>query len=65
MHTSGQLAARALATVEPHIKPGVTTAHLDEMVHNFIYENGATAATLAGTLHNNRYVVHHHFNPSE
>ena len=47
MHRAGQLAARTLAHVEPHVVPGVTTGALDDVIHDFIVnKNDAVAATL-------------------
>src|SRR5476649_1151067 len=33
---AGQLAARVLQMIEPHVQPGVTTDHLDQLCHDFI-----------------------------
>jgi len=47
MRTAGQLAARTLAHVEPHVVPGASTAALDAMIHSFITSHpGAVPATL-------------------
>ncbi len=43
---SGRLAARTLDFVAQHLKPGVTTAHLDKLIHDFILDHGAIPATL-------------------
>jgi len=36
MREAGRAAARVLDMIEPHIKPGVTTAELDRLCHDFI-----------------------------
>ena len=46
MHKAGQLAARTLAHVEPHVLPGATTESLDDEIRHFIARNDAVAATL-------------------
>lgn len=46
MRKAGHLAASTLDFITPHIKPGVTTAELDELCHNFIVDHGATPAPL-------------------
>lgn len=46
MRKAGQLAARTLAHVEPHVVPGATTAALDDVIREFISRNDAVAATL-------------------
>ena len=43
---SSKLAAQSLVIIEEHIKAGVTTNQLNEIIHNFIIENGAIPATL-------------------
>ena len=46
MARAGQLAAQALDMLAPHVKPGVTTEALDEMVMAFAIEHGAIPAPL-------------------
>lgn len=47
MRVAGRLAAQVLEMIEPHIKPGVTTAELDRICHDFIVnEQGAIPAPL-------------------
>ena len=46
MHKAGQLAAAALDLLVPHVKPGVTTEELDEIVFEFAMDHGAIPATL-------------------
>ncbi len=41
MRTAGQLAAQTLDMVAPHVRPGVTTAALDALCHEFIRAHGA------------------------
>ncbi|MDR1110912.1 MAG: type I methionyl aminopeptidase [Deltaproteobacteria bacterium] len=43
---SGQLASRTLDMVSEHLRPGVTTKRLDDLVHDFILKHGAIPATL-------------------
>jgi len=43
---SGRLASRTLDFAARHLQPGVTTAHLDHLIHDFILDHGATPATL-------------------
>ncbi len=38
MRVAGQLAAEVLRMIEEHVKPGVTTAELDEICHHYITE---------------------------
>ena len=46
MRSAGQLAAQTLDMVAPHVQPGVTTAALDQLCHEFIHAHGATPAPL-------------------
>ena len=46
MRAAGRLAAETLDFLTPHIQPGVTTAHLDTLCHDFIVAHGATPAPL-------------------
>jgi len=46
MRKAGQLAAEALDMLTEHIKPGVTTETLDELVLDFALERGASPAPL-------------------
>lgn len=36
MRIAGQLAADVLKMIEPHVQPGVTTEHLDDICHDYI-----------------------------
>ncbi|MBS0560160.1 MAG: type I methionyl aminopeptidase [Proteobacteria bacterium] len=46
MRAAGRLAAETLDMITEHVKPGVTTATLDRICHEFILANGATSASL-------------------
>ncbi|GET21373.1 type I methionyl aminopeptidase [Prolixibacter denitrificans] len=43
---SSKLAAETLEFIEPHVKAGVSTEHLDNLIHQFILDHGAIPATL-------------------
>ena len=46
MRAAGRLAAETLDMIAPHVKPGVTTEALDDLIHEFMTRRGATPATL-------------------
>lgn len=46
MRAAGKLAASCLDMIAPHVKPGVQTQKLDELILEFILDNGATSATI-------------------
>jgi methionyl aminopeptidase len=46
MRRAGQIAAECLDMLDPVVKPGVTTEHIDRLVFNFAMEHGAIPATL-------------------
>ncbi len=46
MRAAGRLAAQTLDMIAHHVGPGVSTATLDALCHNFIVEHGATPAPL-------------------
>ena len=46
MRAAGRLAAETLDMITPHVRPGVTTASLDRLCHDFIVAAGATPAPL-------------------
>ena len=46
MHKAGRLAAEALDLLVEHVKPGVTTEALDQIIFGFAMDNGAIPATL-------------------
>lgn len=46
MRAAGRLAAETLDMITPHVRPGVTTAELDRLCHDFVVARGAVPATL-------------------
>jgi methionyl aminopeptidase len=46
MRAAGRLSAECLAWILSHVKPGVTTHHLDELVNDFARRHGAVPAPL-------------------
>lgn len=46
LRAAGQLAAATLDMIAPHVQPGVTTAALDALCHDFILAHGAQPAPL-------------------
>ena len=46
MRAAGQLAARTLDMITPHVRAGVTTGALDKLIHDFMIANGSVPATL-------------------
>ncbi len=46
MRAAGRLAAAALDMIVPHVRPGVTTATLDKLCHDFMREHGGVPAPL-------------------
>lgn len=46
MAAAGELAARVLDMITPHVQPGVNTLHLNDLCHAFIEKHGATPAPL-------------------
>ncbi len=46
LRAAGKLAARVLDFIEPHVQPGVSTAQIDRLCHEFILDHGATPAPL-------------------
>lgn len=46
MRRSCRLAARTLDHVAPHVRPGVSTEHINRIVHDFIVANGAYPSPL-------------------
>src|SRR5208337_4211129 len=46
MRRAGRLAAEALDLVAEHVRPGVTTEFIDQLVFEFAMRNGALPATL-------------------
>ena len=46
MRLAGRLAAETLDMIHPHVRPGVSTAGLDRICHEFIVSHGAVPAPL-------------------
>src|SRR5690606_605011 len=46
MRTAGKLAAQVLDMITDHVKPGVTTGHLNDLCHDMIIKAGAIPAPL-------------------
>ncbi|RMF10833.1 MAG: type I methionyl aminopeptidase [Alphaproteobacteria bacterium] len=46
MRRAGRLAAETLDFITPYVRPGVTTAELDQLCHDFIVERGGIPAPL-------------------
>src|SRR3712207_1804245 len=46
MRKAGRVAAEVLDMLVPHVKPGVTTAELDQLAYEFIVARGAVPATV-------------------
>ena len=46
MRAAGRLAAETLDMITEHVKPGVTTGHLDVLCREFMQDHGAIPATL-------------------
>ena len=46
MRKAGRLVAECLDMLVPEVKPGVTTAHLDDLIREFVHDNGALSATI-------------------
>ena len=46
MRRAGRLAAEILDALAPHVRPGVTTQELDEIVYRLTLEDGGVPATL-------------------
>lgn len=41
MREAGRITIEALHLIQEHVVPGVTTAHLDQIIHAHILKNGA------------------------
>ena len=46
MRKAGRLAAKVLDFITPHVVPGISTAELDTLCHNFIIDHSARPAPL-------------------
>ena len=70
MRAAGQLCARALDHISPHVHPGVSTGEIDDMVRDFVVREGGVPATLGyrGYGHSSCISINHvvcHGIPSE
>ncbi len=61
MRAAGQLAAETLDMIAAHVRPGVTTAELDQACHDFMVARGAVPATLGyrGYQHSSCTSINH------
>jgi methionyl aminopeptidase len=46
MRRAGRLVASCLDMIAPHVQPGVTTEHLDDLIREFVLDSGAVSATI-------------------
>ncbi len=46
MRKAGRLAAECLDMIAEHVKPGVATGHLDDLIRAFVFDHGAISATI-------------------
>ena len=46
MRKAGRLAAECLDMIAAHVRPGVATAHLDDLIRQFVFDHGALSATI-------------------
>ncbi len=46
MRRAGRLAAECLDMIAVHVRPGVATGFLDDMIRDFVFGNGAVSATI-------------------
>ncbi|MCH4023469.1 MAG: type I methionyl aminopeptidase [Acetobacter sp.] len=46
LRAAGHLAAATLDMIAEHVRPGVTTGELDDLIHEYTLKHGATPATL-------------------
>ena len=61
MRAAGRLAAETLDMITAHVRPGVTTAELDQVCHDFMVARGAVPATLGyrGYQHSSCTSINH------
>ncbi len=61
MRAAGRLAAETLDMITQHVRPGVTTAELDQVCHDFMVARGAVPATLGyrGYQHSSCTSINH------
>ena len=45
MRKAGRLAAKVLDFITPHVVPGISTAELDTLCHNFIIDHSAVGSS--------------------
>lgn len=70
MHKAGEVAARILDEIAPHVEPGVTSGELDQKIEEMVQEHGAKSATIGyrGYQHASCISINHvvcHGIPSE
>lgn len=70
MRRAGELCARTLDHITPHVQPGVTTQEIDDLVREFVVAGGGVPATLGyrGYTHSTCISINHvvcHGIPSE
>ncbi|MES2754481.1 MAG: type I methionyl aminopeptidase [Pseudomonadota bacterium] len=70
MRAAGQLCARTLDHITPHVRPGVSTGEIDDMIRDFVVREGGVPATLGyrGYTHSTCISINHvvcHGIPSE
>ncbi|MEO0550156.1 MAG: type I methionyl aminopeptidase [Pseudomonadota bacterium] len=46
MRKAGRVVAECLDMLSPEVKPGVTTGHIDNLIREFVHDNGAQSATI-------------------
>ncbi|MCI4644269.1 MAG: type I methionyl aminopeptidase [Hyphomonadaceae bacterium] len=46
MRKAGRLVGECLDMLVPEVKPGITTAHLDDLIRDFVHDHGAVSATI-------------------
>nr|WP_247886980.1 type I methionyl aminopeptidase [Azospirillum sp. SYSU D00513] len=46
LHKAGRLAAATLDHITPHVRPGVSTGHLDKLIEAYMRDHGAIPATI-------------------
>lgn len=46
MRKAGRLVAECLDMLEPEVQPGVETAHIDNLIREFVFDHGAQSATI-------------------
>ena len=61
MRRAGQVAAQVLDDIAPHVIPGATTGHIDDLIRDMIVARGALPATLGyrGYTHSSCISINH------